>query len=673
MPGNVTPCVLPPVEEPEGELEEEAWVMLAQGVMVALAFLSVKLVHRFKVPLMTECGSVILTGFLFGGLLHLIKPSFGQAAAKFPAEAFFLVILPPIIFEAGFSLTSSKSSLSSNTGTILLLAIAGTMISTLIVGSLLFLLFGPLLEANISLWECFAFGALISAVDPVATLAVLSEVFPGAKPGMFYLVFGESVINDAVSIVLYTVCEGVLKLENNNEEKSSGPVDAAAGAFAVFLKFWGVFLGSILVGIIMTLLTSFFLKVVDLRDHPTIELVTVLLSAMSTYSIAQAVDLSGIMAIFVAGRLMKHWSLHNVSVANKIFLPRLIKAISETAELYVFAFLGSAFWTTGLKVDVPFILATFAAILLGRAANIFPLCFLSNQFRSENSDQITAKEQIFMWFSGLRGAIAFALACYGTNTGVLKNGDRLITTTLVTVMFTVFVFGGFAKPLLVYLELAPSETRQRRRSSGLSHEQDEEDDDHDDAGPDASRLLDPLTDNHMDSHEALDLFDEDVGVNFGATFGPPPTYEDQSCCAGSWRRFRQKTWRLFRGLHEADVRYIKPFVCMHRTQADLRRERVVQKLLREGVDHSGILLSLKMAQRGSVQGVASSSTLNSPNNDVRFEGISGRRMSLSGASEPRLEQLDPGAGEPKHSLVEPEADPAEVSGSAPSGPTSPSM
>eukprot|EP01064_Diplonema_japonicum_P013196 TRINITY_DN2065_c0_g1_i1.p1 TRINITY_DN2065_c0_g1~~TRINITY_DN2065_c0_g1_i1.p1 ORF type:complete len:661 (+),score=99.24 TRINITY_DN2065_c0_g1_i1:53-1984(+) len=565
----------------EKGLELEAMVMLVQGIMLALAFLSIKLVSKFKIPLMTECGSVIVTGFVMGMLLHVISPHFGKAAAMFNANSFFLIILPPIIFDAGFSLTSSKSSLSSNTGTILLLAIFGTMISTVIVGTLLYVGFGPLFGGIISLWEAYAFGALISAVDPVATLAVLNEVFSTGKPAMFYLVFGESVINDAVSIVLYTVCESVLKDEASNKSVDTSVGHATASVITVFFRFWGVFIGSIVVGIVISLITAFFLRVVDLRQHQTIELVTILLSAGSMYAVAQTMELSGIMAIFVGGRLTKHWVLHNLSVGNRIFIPRLIKAISETAELYVFAFLGAAFWSYSdcLVWNYSFIAATFVVILLGRAANIFPLCFLSNRFRDERTEKIKFTEMIFMWFSGLRGAVAFALACYGTNTGVLKNGDILVTTTLVTVMATVFIFGGFSKPLLTLLGLAPRRQRSSSPSSSMLTDEGEE-------GDDAQPFVQPDDPNINAGEEEEE--EEETGI--GAAYGPPPAYDNTGTyLTRLWRSFRTSIWRSTSWLLAADTRWIKPFVCLEQTSIDRQREQMCLKLLKEGIDHTQIL------------------------------------------------------------------------------------
>eukprot|EP01063_Lacrimia_lanifica_P034776 TRINITY_DN6514_c0_g4_i1.p1 TRINITY_DN6514_c0_g4~~TRINITY_DN6514_c0_g4_i1.p1 ORF type:complete len:718 (+),score=242.61 TRINITY_DN6514_c0_g4_i1:87-2156(+) len=573
----------------EKELEVEAYVMLVQGCMIASAFLAVKLVRKYDIPLMTECASVILTGFVFGGVLNFVKPSFGKAAAMFNAQSFLLMILPPIIFDAGFSLTSNGNSISANTGTILMLAIVGTIVSTFIVGTSLYAV-GGAVGAELELWESYAFGALISAVDPVATLAVLSEVFPGAKPGMFYLVFGESVINDAVAIVLYTVCAGVLKSQREAEAgMATGASNSIASSFAVFLQFWGVFLGSILVGVLVTAATAFFLKVVDMRTLETIELVTVVTGAMGTYAVAEAFELSGIMAIFVAGRLMKHWVLRNASLGTRMFLPRISHAVAETAELYVFAFLGSAFWAYQecLTWNWPFIGFTFVVILVGRAANVFPLCWLSNLFRSASAKKITMAEQTFMWFSGLRGAIAFALACYGTNDGTLRGGDLLVTTTLVLVMLTVFIFGGLGKPLLMYLGLAPAANLPRDLGAEVSDRS---------LRAEEAATVEPLVLSPVESgvNQALD---SDLDEQVGAAYGPPPMIDPEGALGGSrlygcWKKLRLMMWRSSSFLLELDTKVIQPLICRPSTRIERRREKLALKLLKEGVDHEPFIDTL---------------------------------------------------------------------------------
>lgn len=123
-------------------------------------------------------------------------------------ELFFFLILPPIIFEAGYNV--KKKEFFSNFFTISLYAVIGTIISTLIIGYSVYLL-GLMGIASIdtsSPLEALLFGALISAIDPVATLSILGSPDINADPVCYSLVFGESVLNDAVAIVLFKTFEG---------------------------------------------------------------------------------------------------------------------------------------------------------------------------------------------------------------------------------------------------------------------------------------------------------------------------------------------------------------------------------------------------------------------------------------------------------------------------------
>jgi hypothetical protein len=103
---------------------------------------------------------------------------------------------------AGFSMR--KRQFFSNISTICLLAVFGTIIATFITGAILSKI--GYMPAS----ECFVFAALISAVDPVATLSVFQKL--KAPDLLFNLVFGESVLNDAVAIVLYQIFHGFSKV-----------------------------------------------------------------------------------------------------------------------------------------------------------------------------------------------------------------------------------------------------------------------------------------------------------------------------------------------------------------------------------------------------------------------------------------------------------------------------
>jgi len=102
--------------------------------------------------------------------------------------------------------------------------------------------------------------------------------------------------------------------------------------------------------------------------------------------------------------------------------------------------------------DFRIIIWTFLLMILGRALNIYPLSGILNQYRGD--EYITFKNQIVMWFSGLRGAIAFALSM-----GIRGEqfGEQLFSSTIVVAIASIFLFGGFTIPLLKVLKVETHE------------------------------------------------------------------------------------------------------------------------------------------------------------------------------------------------------------------------
>lgn len=136
----------------------------------------------------------------FGALLlSLGVKAYTEDLSKYFSEIFLIILLPPIIFESGYNMR--KRPFFKNIGTILLFSFAGTFIS-IIFSSVMFWAFGQTSFCPTFTWkESFAFGSLISATDPVSVLAVFKEI--GADENLFAIVFGESIFNDAVAIVMY--------------------------------------------------------------------------------------------------------------------------------------------------------------------------------------------------------------------------------------------------------------------------------------------------------------------------------------------------------------------------------------------------------------------------------------------------------------------------------------
>ena len=133
----------------------------------------------------------------------------------FDPEIFFNILLPPIIFNAGYSM--KKRHFFRNIGAITLFAFIGTTISTFAVAGVAYLAMelsklASTAPKDMVFGHCLQFGAMISATDPVTTLAIFKDL--KVEPNLDALLFGESVMNDAVAIVLSEV-QNLRKIEKN--------------------------------------------------------------------------------------------------------------------------------------------------------------------------------------------------------------------------------------------------------------------------------------------------------------------------------------------------------------------------------------------------------------------------------------------------------------------------
>ena len=149
-----------------------------------------------KMMLFFNSAAAMVIGMFIGGMARFFLQDL--SLYQFSPEFFFFVLLPPIIFEAGYSLDSSL--FFENIGAIGLFAMFGTIISTFIVGYATFYFGNAGLGwikgiSDTNPMEALLFGALISAVDPVATLSIMGNPELQCNQMLYSLVFGESVLN----------------------------------------------------------------------------------------------------------------------------------------------------------------------------------------------------------------------------------------------------------------------------------------------------------------------------------------------------------------------------------------------------------------------------------------------------------------------------------------------
>jgi sodium/hydrogen exchanger 8 len=344
-------------------------------------------------------------------------------------EFFFFVLLPPIIFHSGYALDSSH--FFDNIGAITLFAFFGTIISTFVIGGCTFYAAKAGLISGIDKenpMEALLFGALISAVDPVATLSIMGNADLRCDQLLYSLVFGESVLNDAIAISLFKVFAKYYEASALNFKESDIP--------SALMSFISVSFFSILVGIGLGLLPSFLYKNTTLSDYPSLETALLFSFCYLCYAAGEVLGLSGIMALFFQGVTLAHYNSYNLSPTAHVASEQLfatLATLTETAgtiflltalhriiilflTLYlsrpsVFLYMGMSVFT-GLFKDYDIIFSALALTFcfFGRFMNIFPLSFVSNLCRHKGSNHISIKLQTVLWFAGLRGAIAFALA-----------------------------------------------------------------------------------------------------------------------------------------------------------------------------------------------------------------------------------------------------------------------
>ncbi|PQM35024.1 sodium/hydrogen exchanger 2 [Prunus yedoensis var. nudiflora] len=363
---------------------------------------------------MTESVTALLIGLCTGIVILLNTEWKSSHVLVFNEDIFFIYLLPPIIFNAGFQV--KKKRFFQNFMTIMLLGAVGSFISFVIIwlGSLQ--LFKKMDIGFLEMNDYLALGAIFSATDTVCTLQVLNQ---DETPLLYSLVFGEGVVNDATSVVLFNAIQR-FDLSHINS--------------TIVMEFIGnflyLFLTSTLLGIAVGLLSAYIIKKLYLGRHSTDrEVALMILMAYLSYMVAELFDLSGILTVFFCGIVMSHYTWHNVTESSRVTTKHAFATLSFVSEIFIFLYVG---------MD---------------ALDIEKWKFVSE--RKHQIDKIGFKQQVTVWWAGLmRGAVSVALAYnWFTMSGhTQRRGNAvMITSTITVVLFTNVVCGLLTKPLVRWL------------------------------------------------------------------------------------------------------------------------------------------------------------------------------------------------------------------------------
>ncbi|KJH40756.1 sodium/hydrogen exchanger 7 domain protein [Dictyocaulus viviparus] len=354
-----------------------------------------------------------------------------EQKSAFSPEIFFNILLPPIIFNAGYSL--KKRHFFRNIGSILAFVFVGTTISCFSTGCMMYG-FTKMFGMGFSFQELLFFGAVISATDPVTVISLFADM--NVEADLFAIVFGESALNDAVAIVLSNT------IDNFSAESEVGSHELL---FALG-KFGYIFFGSLFLGSFLGCGNALITKMTAIAEHPLLESSLFVLVSYISFLLGEVVGLTGIVSVLFCGISQAHYTYNNLSEESQLTTKQFFQMISFVLESFIFCYIGvSVFVANNQKWNLVFLIFSLISINISRALFVYPLSFLLNIRRRPC---IPTSYQHMLVFSGLRGAMAFALADRNTAT---DNRQIICSTTAAIVMITVFFNGSMTAWMIEYL------------------------------------------------------------------------------------------------------------------------------------------------------------------------------------------------------------------------------
>ncbi|XP_042518558.1 sodium/hydrogen exchanger 1-like [Macadamia integrifolia] len=270
-----------------------------------------------------ESITALLLGLCAGVVVLLVSKGQSSQILNFSEELFFIYLLPPIIFNAGFQV--KKKQFFRNFSTILSFGAIGTLISFCLISLGAIFILKRIGIASLSTQDYLAVGAILSATDSVCTLQVLSQ---DKTPLLHSLVFGEGVVNDATSIVLFNAVQTL--------DMSSINAFLALKLFGTFLY---LFFTSTALGIAVGLISAYIIKTLYFGSYGC-DYDYVPDASFLKKQLICLLSLSGILTVFFCGIVMSHYTWHNVTESSRITTKHAFATISFIAETFIFLYVG---------------------------------------------------------------------------------------------------------------------------------------------------------------------------------------------------------------------------------------------------------------------------------------------------------------------------------------------
>lgn len=377
------------------------------GLLLFVSALVAMLTRRLHLP--------YTAGLVFAGMgLYLLHIHIQWHLSR---DLIFSVFLPPLIFEA--ALFISWRELKRDFPVVALLATVGVLLASAVTAT------GMHYVLSWDWGSAIVFGVLIAATDPVSVIATFKEA--GVRGRLKLLIESESLLNDGTAAVAFVAVLGVLAGDHQGVVSMAGTllVTTAGGALVGAIIGFG------------------FMFLAGRTPDYLVEVTFTTLAAYGSFFVAEHYGFSGVLAALTAGLVVGNYHASGlITDVGRNVLEPFWEYAAFVANSLIFLLIGAQEAQQHFSGLLLPMMVTIVLVVLGRAVAIYPVCAVFSRSRLK----VESRQQHVLFWGGLRGALALALALSLPDD--LPRRDVIITLTFAVVAFSVFAQGLTITPLL---------------------------------------------------------------------------------------------------------------------------------------------------------------------------------------------------------------------------------
>jgi monovalent cation:H+ antiporter, CPA1 family len=362
-------------------------------------------------------------GLVSAGIVMALLPFSPKVALT--KELLFTAFLPPLIFEGAFYLNWRE--LRRELPIVLTLATAGVALSAGATAIGMYYLAGwPWLSALV-------FGVLIAATDPVSVIATFREA--KAHGRLLLLIESESLFNDGTAAVLFAVAL---------ELSLGGTITAWQAGIRLFVAVGGSLVcGGLVAGVALLLAGR--------TDDHLVEITFTTVAAYGSFLLAERFHMSGVIATLTAGLILGNIGrLGVITDRGREAVQAFWEYAAFVANSFVFLLIGMRETSQHFLAGWPSVVVAIVLVVMARGLAVYVCCAIY----SRSTQRVTLRHQHVLFWGGLRGALALALAL-ALPPGTPRRGS-IVTASFAVVTFSVFAQGLSLKPLLRHVGEIPA-------------------------------------------------------------------------------------------------------------------------------------------------------------------------------------------------------------------------